>query len=297
MITLNFCKKPKEIQEKMVAEYVRLNLKHRDKKSIRMIDSWCYARLNAIQPDITDLKSLMALSPEKLKQLRVNLESMSRNFPSFQKDMEIIGEYILKALYLHMHKEAKAYLLQTLDVRVCPYCNRNYVNSEGNINTCELDHFFPKSAFPILGACFYNLIPVCSVCNRKKSDQELHYYPHIQKKKEPVHFSYQMDGADYLNADQISIKITVDDPIYQEDVDILKLEPIYQTHRKEVQELLEKGTVFSDSYIAALSAEFPDLFQSDEDVKALIYGVPLEKDQYGNVPLAKLKGDILEELH
>lgn len=41
---------------------------------------------------------------------------------------------------------------------VCPYC-------DGDIGTPELDHYLPKSRFPLLACSPWNLIPVCRSCN------------------------------------------------------------------------------------------------------------------------------------
>lgn len=45
---------------------------------------------------------------------------------------------------------------------ICPYCNHRDVST--------LDHFLPKSHFPILAVAPDNLIGVCSDCNKKKGD-------------------------------------------------------------------------------------------------------------------------------
>ena len=41
---------------------------------------------------------------------------------------------------------------------VCPYC-------DGEIGTAELDHYYPKSHFPLLACSPWNLIPICKSCN------------------------------------------------------------------------------------------------------------------------------------
>lgn len=51
--------------------------------------------------------------------------------------------------------------VETLDLKTCPYCNRNYtfiVDEESGKLRPELDHFYPKSIYPFLAMSFYNLI-------------------------------------------------------------------------------------------------------------------------------------------
>lgn len=70
-------------------------------------------------------------------------------------------------------KESTAYWLQRqLGVKVCPYCNRMYTTTvfgKNNIRP-DFDHFYPKSKYPYLAVSLFNLIPSCSMCNRKKGD-------------------------------------------------------------------------------------------------------------------------------
>lgn len=71
-------------------------------------------------------------------------------------------------------KECTAYWLQRqLGVRVCPYCNRMYTTTlfgEDKIRP-DFDHFYPKSKYPYLAVSLFNLIPSCSMCNKRKGDK------------------------------------------------------------------------------------------------------------------------------
>ncbi|MEY8268394.1 hypothetical protein AALA79_18765 [Lachnospiraceae bacterium 64-25] len=71
-------------------------------------------------------------------------------------------------------KESTAYWLQRqLGVKVCPYCNRMYTTTlfgEDKIRP-DFDHFYPKSKYPYLAVSLFNLIPSCSMCNKRKGDK------------------------------------------------------------------------------------------------------------------------------
>lgn len=77
-----------------------------------------------------------------------------------------------------MSRAAREAIVNNLGLTVCPYCNHSYVFSAANANFCDLDHLYPKDKFPILAASFYNLIPVCHVCNNKKGDDVFGFNPH-----------------------------------------------------------------------------------------------------------------------
>ncbi|HDI3248707.1 TPA: hypothetical protein PMC35_002182 [Vibrio cholerae] len=58
--------------------------------------------------------------------------------------------------------------------RICPYCNRNFtpvvvMGGEDSARP-ELDHFLPKSLFPMFSVSFHNLIPSCHCCNHSKGN-------------------------------------------------------------------------------------------------------------------------------
>lgn len=54
----------------------------------------------------------------------------------------------------------------------CPYCNFNSVENKIGKGTrvSQIDHFYPKSIYPLFAMSFYNLIPSCSACNKDKRD-------------------------------------------------------------------------------------------------------------------------------
>src|ERR1700694_241223 len=66
-------------------------------------------------------------------------------------------------------------LATKLNVKTCPYCNRNYTvtvaDGKSRVTRPDFDHFFPHKQFPLLALSFYNLIPSCLVCNRPVKHQ------------------------------------------------------------------------------------------------------------------------------
>ncbi len=50
---------------------------------------------------------------------------------------------------------------------VCPVCDKEISDEDTNseIGSCELDHFFAKSTYPFLSMHPFNLIPTCHTCN------------------------------------------------------------------------------------------------------------------------------------
>lgn len=93
-------------------------------------------------------------------------------------------------------KESSAYWLQRqLEVKVCPYCNRMYTTTLFGKNKIrpDFDHFYPKSEYPYLAVSLFNLIPSCSMCNRKKSDTA--EVIHKKEKNENKNIIYPYDES------------------------------------------------------------------------------------------------------
>lgn len=72
-----------------------------------------------------------------------------------------------------LQAESTAYWLQRqLGIKVCPYCNRMYTTTlfgKHGIRP-DFDHFYPQSKYPYLAVNLFNLIPSCSMCNKKKGN-------------------------------------------------------------------------------------------------------------------------------
>lgn len=90
-------------------------------------------------------------------------------------------------------EESTAYWLQRqLEVKVCPYCNRMYTTTlfgEHRIRP-DFDHFYPQSKYPYLAVSLFNLIPSCSMCNRKKSKEAEVFYKKQDNKNRSIIYPY-----------------------------------------------------------------------------------------------------------
>lgn len=70
----------------------------------------------------------------------------------------------------------KQELYGRLNIRACPYCNRQFIDPiaiknekneeiEKRHNTGDLDHILPKSQYPLYAVSLWNLTPCCKTCN------------------------------------------------------------------------------------------------------------------------------------
>ncbi|MEK4750434.1 HNH nuclease [Niallia sp. FSL W8-0177] len=201
-------------------------------------------------------------------------------------------------------------LLEILNIRVCPYCNRQYtftLKSDGI--RPQFDHFFPKSLFSYLSVSLYNLIPSCSICNSKKQDLDTYnstndfYYPYEDEFGLDVVFQTSTIDNDFLYwtglSNNFDIKLVCKNKKHNCKVDNLKkhlkIELLYKQHKDYVRDIIRNAVIYNGSRIDELMAEFPDLFQSRNDVINTIFMNNYDQESWGNRPLSKLTHDIYKE--
>lgn len=204
---------------------------------------------------------------------------------------------------------------ELINVNICPYCNRSYIFTlkKSGVRP-QYDHFFPKSAYPYLAVSMYNLIPCCAVCNTAKSNfntydkitgKEILMYPYNDEYGYDlsIQTSYSGDFSCWLGAsDKFGLTVkpatTAGEDLKHKADDtrrVLHLNELYEKHKDYVKDIINRTYIYNDDYIESLLEEYPELFQSLEEVKNFVYINYLEKENWGNRILAKLTFDIMRE--
>lgn len=194
----------------------------------------------------------------------------------------------------------------SLGIKVCPYCNRNYITSyEESVDNCkttaDADHYYPKSKYPILQLNVYNMIPSCNVCNSKmKNDYDKrHLYPY-EDDNNCLSFSVQFNEIEELyNYSKDDIKINIipknGDEKAKNSIEVFKLDKVYKIHNDVVFELKNK---IKDSMAFKAEEYYKKLlgydFLKNEDWSKYWFDF-LEKDPI-NEPLIKLKQDVYYQI-
>lgn len=205
-------------------------------------------------------------------------------------------------------RNAAIEILRKMHVEVCPYCNRQYVQT---IKTGEFraqfDHYYPKSLYPYLSLSLYNLVPSCSICNMAKSSLdtviEPVLYPYEEEFGYDANFELKISkSGDYVKvwqglSDNFSIAInttkgTAIEPAINNQVKKLYLKELYNEHKNFVKDIIKSKNINSPGRIMALYRSYTHLFKSIDEVKGLLYMTDLRKESWGQRPLTKLIHDI-----
>ena len=254
------------------------------------------------------------------------LENLKEFLDNFVDEEPRLAEYLKKS-YDKIDSELRKKIIDSKNISVCPYCNRNYISStykflqcnicnqellviDGTekecpgckqeikgltkvVNTAQLDHFFPKDSYPLFAVSFYNLIPSCYSCNHVKFNKDL--------KHSPYDSSFPFDDVKFTyipkSTDKIEIKIDSCNPDFINGIRILGIEELYQSHIDVVNELIWKKEVYTKSYRDGLSKILnqTDLELSEAEVNRFITGYYTDKENYGKRPLSKMVTDISKE--
>lgn len=304
MIPLSFMKKDEKERRNTVDQYYQyLMEKGRRGSFLDVIEQWCERYLKSIEGVNYSFEMVIKAELNILEKIRIRVDTAlkKRDINNGLKHMTPKNKekcYIVDNLYKGMSAEARDFLIKSLDVNVCPYCNRNYIYSSGKTHTCQLDHYYPKGKYPILAVSFYNLIPVCASCNLSKKETNFEFYPHTETDvDELLKFSFEFEGLNYLK-DKQDIRVTTipQKRKYIKQIKKLGLGELYQKHNDVVQEIIRKNQLNSTTYIHSLYEENKNIFESESEVENMVYSNYLGDDEVGLRSLGKLTRDIVEEL-
>lgn len=201
-------------------------------------------------------------------------------------------------------------LVKNLGIDVCPYCNRNFINNTQIYGkdeekqfrrTCQLDHFYPKSEYPYLALSFYNLIPVCSVCNKIKLDNKMKVNPYnIKNSDEHIIFDYKFN----ISINKVSPDTSYMSSDFKSNWDVLGLEELYKVHTNYLNDLLIRIEIYNKLYTDDIEnlinrlnvnkgKNSMDLLK--KDVERIFLGNYLNEEELNKHPLSKLTKDIYNQ--
>jgi hypothetical protein len=250
------------------------------------------------------LDDILIGKPEKLIDVTRYLAPFVEISSDIKKGIEYVFNY--QIFITKAKRRYDAYnLAESLDVRTCTYCNRNYTNTvikdDGKkLTRPQFDHYFDKARHPALAISFFNLIPSCSICNSSikgthKMNLDDYTHPYIDNTLSDIKFTYK-----YSEKTKSGLRVKVVTPTSskaQNTVDAFAIEEIYNSHSGELLDLLRTKQYFSDRYLSILKSNLlRDVIVSKEDLYRIVFGTEYDETNFINRPFSKFKSDILKEL-
>ncbi len=222
-------------------------------------------------------------------------ENLNQNgLDNFKKYM--IGQYE----EMFYNQKIGKWLSVQLNVKTCPYCNRQYTFTieKGNKTIRpEFDHFHSKSEFPYLALSFYNLIPSCSICNHTKLDALIDTSPYNNGFEDNFKFRLRNKTGEEESLNwALEEDIEIDFSNTNLNIGAFALKELYNEHIDYVKEIIQKAQAYNHSYYTSLIDSYKGLGKQEADIDRFIWGNYLENAEHENRPLSKLTKDILQQL-
>ena len=250
----------------------------------------------------TVLEKIIGASPLQLKAI---IRWINIYYPDGKDKEKPLYQFLYNIFVVHgYNKIDKFEFIKNSGLKTCPYCNRNYIytiDENRNIKG-EIDHFYPKDLYPILGVSYHNLIPSCQTCNGLNAKGNKDSYD--KKLKNPYDiqvddfkFNFKINSSNIFNPskDEESIDIYFEKELsaYNE---FFSLDLLYKEHRDIVLELYLKAKhEYVREYMDYLHS-YKELKFSDEDIYRFITCGYMNDEDLHKRPLSKLIKDISNEL-
>lgn len=203
-------------------------------------------------------------------------------------------------------KGINRWIVEKTEMRVCPYCNILYTYNRQDSATAQLDHFFPKSEYPLFALCFYNLIPSCPACNNIKRDKIGNMtspykenafknlkitwnYKNVEKENEDKKYSLK------ALEDLIEIEIVGSDESEEQNLSGMKIKEAYQEHRDYASEIINKIEIYCNPDAQKLICNIcSSKGITPDEVERFYFGNYLEEIDLKKRPLSKLTMDFYQ---
>lgn len=199
--------------------------------------------------------------------------------------------------YEKVRNEYLQIVLDSLNLRVCPYCNRQYIFSAdgGRKVSAQFDHFYNKTEHPYLALSFYNLIPCCPTCNKAKGGEHIEINPYIEGFGDRGRIQIDSLLNCILYDADWTVKIDSDDRC-RTNIHAFALDELYKKHRDYAYEIIMKSIANQEGYFNGLRAVFQNMGITNEVIERILWGNYLDERHLSSRPLSKMTVDILKQL-
>lgn len=264
-----------------------------------------------IWSDIQEIKSYHDLKNRRSKHYtgHLGLKELLRTKISYDEIFEKFEAF--KKFYDKFSiEEIGRWIVEKTGTKVCPYCNISYTYNRGSMVTAQLDHFFPKSEYPIFSLSFYNLVPSCSACNKTKSaGLEKLTSPYKVKAFENLRITwnykcnstksqtkYNKDNSLKALEEMIEIEILTSEEAEKNNISKMKIDEAYQQHTDYAGEIINKVKTYANPSAQKLICNICDSIKiAPDEVERFYFGNYLKKADLQKRPLAKMASDFYEE--
>jgi hypothetical protein len=250
------------------------------------------------------VKSAFISSPWQKKRLNTRslaLAAARRSLPDRQQ--RVFDEW-MEDNYTRFRNSVSAPLFaMSLSTSVCPYCDKAFLDV-GKQFYGELDHYLDKSTYSYYALNIYNFVPVCGVCNRKKSKTRLQHFNPIDDNLDSV-FRFYLSIEDkhdaLVNYQVANVKIRQrfvpgKRKHLQELNDTFALDDRYENMTAVVSYLAQLKRIYTPEWMAELEETYGVTLSRDQLKQILLGQFNFRNPEIRLQPLTKLIDDLVKDL-
>lgn len=309
----------KEKHKEWFKSYVEKNLEEKIKE-LETVKNTSNSKFIEFLKELKSTENLAILKNEEMLQLIDRFHQLNLTEENLENLKKIFNYKYFSEL--KPPKWSRHKLLTSLGIKVCPYCQRNYITSYTLVEkdkvektTADLDHFYSKKDYPFLALSLYNFIPSCPICNSRMKLDESTYdkitkenniiYPYIDNFKGVFKTNNQL--LEVLLGSRDTFEVSIDaqgDFKTQATIDMFKLDKVYkEAHNEYLLHMMESIKNKPESYLKSIAEFFikedsQDKEELEKVILANLKAIVLEPYRFkikNGEPLAKLTQDILKE--
>ena len=325
-IDQNLINRYKKIDKKIKKELVQLK-----KYSISNLTTFFSSLENVISIEVNSKDSFVMANLEAVKKLnQVSVQNISFQRKELKNDKKVkdlerqkndttlsseekskinkkLNEFLSLNTYLESvfkysgRKDRLILYYSKREASNCHYCLAQYTTiytgKEDVYLNGNLDHIYPKSKNALSSVSLNNLIPVCSLCNQRKSNaegEEFDFNP-FNSIQTPI---FKFDKVLEIDKGEVTLKNLTDLEIENINSALesrLELTSLYKEYESPIVNLLNRYKKFnSKSY----KVQIDELIHKgiSNNLEYFISETPYTEDNIQNIPLHKFKSDFYKEL-
>ena len=191
----------------------------------------------------------------------------------------------------------------SLSTAVCPYCDKAFLDV-GKQFYGELDHYLDKATHSYYALNLYNFVPVCGVCNRKKSKTKLNHFHPAHDTLDSV-FKFYLSAQDkqdvLLNYHPVNVKICQrslagKEKHLKELNKTFALDDRYEGMAAVVDYLAQLKRIYTPEWMKELQNTYGITYTGEQLRQLLLGQLHVRNPTIRLQPLTKLIDDLVKEL-
>ena len=212
--------------------------------------------------------------------------------------------------YQNFRDRFRVILWRLYGCEVCPYCNLIPITNHKDFSTADIEHFYPKSIFPLFCVSKFNLVPSCKDCNRQfKGSKYFHYNPRYEGLDEYFKFNFSVNASfeqmidNYLshsseikeNDINLAIKLCNEDKYVKERLSELEIDIRYKALTENLNDVID--FIKRTQKIRNGGLKHLKEFEDEEGIFRLLFSLDREvyrNRKFMNVQKGKFKADIID---